>query len=96
MSDTYPSMMIWGSMQCVLAADSMLSVGIQDHPVVNGAFSTWLVHNTGRREALDAVKQCDKLRSQVKDQDALISDLKSQLASLKKTVDNKLSKVKNG
>ena len=95
-SDTYSSMMIWGSMQCVLAAEEMVEVGLQDHPVVNGAFSTWLVHNTGRREALEAVKLCEKLQTKVKDQEAEISDLKGQLSSLKKTVDNKLSKLKNG
>ena len=94
-SDTYPSMMIWGSMQCVLAAENMALVGIHDHSVVHGAFSTWLVHNSGQKEALYATKLCEKLRCKIEDQETTISDLKGQLTSLKKTVDTKLSKLKN-
>ena len=88
--------MIWGSMQCVLAAESMVSVGIQDHLIVHGAFSTWLVYNSGRREALNAVQLCKTLNSRADAQEATIDDLRGQLSSLKKTVDSKLSKLKNG
>ena len=94
------SVLIWGSVRCYLAADKMLQRGFKDHPVVVGAYSTWLVSNSGRKEASTMSAQIasinnnmatvtDSLHSVKKE----LSDLKSSVKSVKSTADSALSKV---
>ena len=94
------SNIIWGSLKCFIAAEEMLEIGIKDHQIVVGAYSTWLVSNSGRKEALEATRkvasldqQLNELSSDVSSVQSTVSSLSGTVTTIKKTVDTKLSQL---
>ena len=78
--------MIWGTIRCFIAAEAMLEKGFRDHPIVVGAYSQWLVSNSGRKEAQEAQKAVDKLQREVASLTLIGKELKSSVAALQGTV----------
>mmetsp|Transcript_20683 Transcript_20683/g.30304 ORF Transcript_20683/g.30304 Transcript_20683/m.30304 type:complete len:733 (-) Transcript_20683:5335-7533(-) len=94
------SVLMWGSVRCFLAADRMLQKGFKDHPIVVGAYSQWLVSNSGRKEALEAKLQVSRAINDLASTTDLANDVKRTVAELKgkveaakKTADKALSKA---
>lgn len=78
----------------------MLTRGFKDHPVVVGAYSTWLVSNSGRKEAVTMGNQIATINNNVASvADGLqvlkkeLSDLRASVKSVKSTADSALLKV---
>ena len=93
---------IWGSMRCYNASDKMLVLGFKDHPVVVGVYSTWLVSNSGRKEAAALGTQIAGINKNVTlvsdDLNTLkkeVSDIRASVKSVKSTADSALSKVRS-
>ena len=91
--------MIWGSIHCFIAAESMLEKGFRDHPIVVGAYSQWLVSNSGRKEAQESQRAVERLLKELTSTTALAKELKSAVAvlegkvkSAKATADKALSR----
>ena len=92
--------MLWGVIKSHLATASMLKKGIKDHPFVVGAYTQWLVSNSGCREAIEAqsmvkslTSKVDSMSSTVNDTSSALADVKSTMTSIKKTTDSTLNKV---
>ena len=91
--------MIWGTIRCFIAAESMLKKGFRDHPIVVGAYSQWLVINSGRKEAQESQKSVDKLQKELLVTSTLAKELKTSMAAMegkvksaKATADKALSR----
>ena len=94
------SVLIWGSIRCFLASDRMLQKGFKDHPIVVGAYSQWLVSNSGRKEAMEAKSEVltvsrslattSELATELK---RAMNEIKGKVEAAKKTADKALSKV---
>ena len=91
------STLVWVMILCHLYQEK-----IKYHPIVVGAYTQWLVSNSGRNEALDAKILVVKVKDRVDELSAMFSSttkrtskLKKTVASYKKAADQTASKVRS-
>ena len=80
-------LVLWAVIQTHMISEDLEARNIKDHPIVVGAYTGWIVANSGRREAEEVMTLNDKLTTQV---DTLIKELeatKKKLESVKGTAD---------
>ena len=94
---------IWSAIKSYNATQALLKTGIKDHPIVVGAFAEWLVHNSGRKEAVESKDDLEDLKREIKELKNLVAAQKKTLtevgkqASTAKTVaDRAMSKAASG
>ena len=90
---------IWSTLLTYQSMSDLVDKGFKNHPVVVGAYSQWLVANSGRKEASDALAVTSALQEKYSKVDSRLSALaKSQAETAKlaetakKTADKALSK----
>jgi hypothetical protein len=94
---------IWSAIKCHAATTSLLRTGIKDHAIVVGAFAEWLVHNSGRKEAVEAKESVEELKEEIKAleealkaQKKTLTEVQAEAVTAKKTADKAFSKVNAG
>ena len=94
---------IWSAIRCHTATTSLLKTGIKDHAIVVGAFAEWLVHNSGRKEAVEAKESVEDLREEIKTleealkaQKKILTEVQAEALTAKKTADKAMSKAATG
>ena len=87
---------IWSAIKSYNAISHLEEIGIKDHPIVMGALSEWLVQNSGRKEAMLAQSEVERLNALVKEQQKVIAELQASVRGAKSTADKALSKANGG
>ena len=84
---------IWASLKTHRAVCELISTEIKNHKIVVGTYSTWLVANSGRKEATLASTQSALLGKKVEALEKKVSDAIAQAVAAKKTADKAFNKA---
>ena len=77
---------MWGVICCHIAEEKMLSKTIKDPLILEGAYSQWLVINSGIKEALEAKILAGKVKDRVYELSATSSSATKSISKLRTTV----------
>ena len=91
----------WSAIKSYNAILEIEEIGIQDHPMVMGAFSEWLVQNSGRKEATEAKaevasmkEEIAELKQMLKDQQKALNEAQQAAKGAKSVADKAWNKAK--
>ena len=72
--------MIWGAAKTNASVEQLLKQSLKDHPIVQGAFTQWLVGHSGRKEADMALDVTAKATKELATLRTLVSKLSKAVA----------------
>jgi hypothetical protein len=90
------SMVLWSVMQTHLLSQDLEHRKVKDHPIVVGAYTEWIVANSGRREAEEVRTLNTKLSAQVMVLEKELDSAKKRLDAVKSTADKALHASSKG
>jgi hypothetical protein len=84
-SGTESSTMIWGAAKTNAGVEQLLKQSLKDHPIVQGAFTQWLVGHSGRKEADMALEVAAKATIELATLRSLVTELSKTVMAAEKT-----------
>ena len=79
------STMIWGAAKTNAGVEQLLKQSLKDHPIVQGAFTQWLVGHSGRKEADMALEVAAKATIELATLRSLVTELSKTVMAAEKT-----------
>jgi hypothetical protein len=86
-------LVLWAIIQTHMISEDLELRNIKDHPIVVGAYTEWIVANSGRREAEEVRALNIKLTAQVETLAKDLESTKKKLDSVKGSADRALLAV---
>ena len=83
---------IWGTLKTHRVACELVASEIKNHKIVTGTYSSWLVANSGRKEATTALEHSKALEKKIDSLEKKLSEATSLAAAAKKTADKAFNK----
>ena len=83
---------IWGTLKTHRVACDLVASEIKNHKIVTGTYSSWLVANSGRKEATTALEHSKALEKKIDSLEKKLSEATSLAAAAKKTADKAFNK----
>jgi hypothetical protein len=77
--------MIWGAAKTNAGVEQLLKQSLKDHPIVQGAFTQWLVGHSGRKEADMALEVAAKATIELATLRSLVTELSKTVMAAEKT-----------
>jgi hypothetical protein len=82
---------IWGTLKTHRVCCELINSEIKNHKIVVGTYSSWLVANSGRKEATAALDHAKSLEKKIESLEKMVADATS-LAAAKKIADKAFNK----
>ena len=85
---------IWGVLLTHKCTTELSDLEIKNHSIVVGTYSQWLIANSGRKEATDALKEVQALKATLANTESLAKEAGIQAEAAKKLADKVWLQVK--
>ena len=83
---------IWGTLKTHRVGCELIVSEIKNHKIVVGTYSSWLVANSGRKEATTALEHSKSLEKKIESLEKKVVDAMSIASAAKKTADKAFNK----